>query len=248
MRAAMAEAGVTEASGPDGFGAADWIVSAVTADQSHVAAAAVAPHIRQGQIFVDINSVSPDRKRGNAATIEASGGRYLDMAVMAPVHPRGHRTPVLVAGPEAAALMPDLVALGFKAELAGDKPGAATAIKMVRSLFVKGLEAITVECLQAAEASGCRDEILASLSGSYPGLGWPDCAVYNFERIMTHGQRRAAEMEEVGATLDALGLTGDLARAVAEVQRKTARPGVPAPTAETLATAIAPVLEVRRTR
>ncbi len=246
MRAAMKDACVEAAPGPDGFGDADWIISAVTADQSHIAAASVAPHIRQGQLFIDINSVSPDRKRANAALIEGAGGRYLDMAVMQPVLPRGHRTPVLVAGHEARALMPELLALGFQADVAGDAPGAATAIKMVRSLFVKGLEAITIECLLAAEASGCTDEIMASLSGSYPGLGWPDFPAYTFERVMTHGIRRAAEMDEVGATLDALGLTGDLARTIAAVHRKTARPGVPAPTPDTLGDTLGPVLKVRR--
>jgi hypothetical protein len=89
---------------------------------------------------------------------------------------------------------------------------------MVRSLFVKGLEAITVECLLAAAASGCFDDILASLSKSYPGLEWPRIAEYHFERSTRHGKRRAAEMMESGATLDELGLSGGLAREIAGVQ------------------------------
>src|SRR5690606_29017336 len=131
------------------------------------------PHLRQGQVVIDINSGSPGRKAESAALVVARGARYLDMAVMAPVHPRGHRTPVLVAGAEAEALWLSLSALGFDGSVAGAEVGAATAIKMVRSLFVKGLEALTVETLLAAEAAGCREEILASLSASYPGLGWP---------------------------------------------------------------------------
>ena len=188
MRARIEGDGVAVLPGPEGFGEADWIVSAVTADQSLVALRALAPHLRQGQLVIDINSVSPDRKRVSAELIAWAGGRYLDMAVMAPVHPRGHRTPVLVAGETAEALVPELEALGFKLTLIGPEPGSATAIKMVRSLFVKGLEVLTVEALIAAEASGCFEAILESLSGSYPGLGWPEIA-----------SQRSAGREKVGA-------------------------------------------------
>ena len=208
------------------LGEVDLIFSAVTADQSLLAVQPLLPHLRQGQVFIDINSVSPERKRQTAAAVEAAGAKYVDMAVMAPVHPRKHQTPVLLAGSFASEILPELLALGFSAEIAGAAPGAATAIKMVRSVFVKGLEAITVEALLAARASGCFDEILASLSGSYPGLDWPHFAEYQMERTTRHGRRRAAEMRESAATLDALGLHGGLAAAIAEVQDRMGACGV----------------------
>lgn len=204
---------------------ADWIFSAVTADQSFLAVEPLLPHLRQGQVVIDVNSVSPARKKATSDAVEAVGATYLDMAVMAPVHPRKHRTPVLIAGEAAERIGAELTSLDFSLSIAGTEPGRATAVKMVRSLFVKGLEAITVETLLAAEASGCFDEILASLSGSFPGLGWPHFAEYQLERTATHGRRRAAEMMESGATLDDLGLNGGLARTVAEVQEATGRSG-----------------------
>ncbi len=216
MDAAMTSRGVRIGRSPaEAIESADWIISAVTADQSLIAGQSVAPHLVQGQVVVDLNSVSPDRKRDTAALIEEGGGAYVDMAVMAPVHPRGHATPVLIAGPDVADVLTDL---GFAFEVVGPEPGAATAIKMVRSLFVKGLEAITVEALIAAAASGCFDRVYSSLAASFPGLNWPDQARYNFERTLRHGTRRAAEMRESAATLDALGLTGGLADKIAEVQ------------------------------
>jgi len=205
---------------------ADWIFSAVTADQSLLAVEPLLPHLRQGQVLIDINSVSPDRKRQTASVVEAAGAAYLDMAVMAPVHPRRQQTPVLIAGNAAERLLPELEALGFSVSIAGTAPGAATAIKMVRSLFVKGLEAITVEALLAAKAAGCFEEILNSLSSSFPGLEWPRFAEYQFERTTIHGKRRAAEMQESAATLDALGLNGNLAREIAEVQERMGASGV----------------------
>jgi 3-hydroxyisobutyrate dehydrogenase-like beta-hydroxyacid dehydrogenase len=218
LRDAMARRGATVAARAADLREADWIFSAVTADQSLLAVEPLLPHLRQGQVVIDINSVSPDRKRRTASLVEVAGALYLDMAVMAPVHPHRHATPVLLAGAVAARLLPELQALGFSAQVAGDRVGAATAIKMVRSLFVKGLEAITVEALLAAQASACLPEILSSLAGSYPGLDWPRFAEYQFERTTRHGTRRAAEMRESAATLDDLGLHGGLAAEIAAVQ------------------------------
>jgi 3-hydroxyisobutyrate dehydrogenase-like beta-hydroxyacid dehydrogenase len=242
MQAAMAAHGAAQAAGPDGLGAADWIVSAVTADQSLAAVEPLLPALGPGRLVVDINSVSPGRKRETSARVEAREAAYLDMAVMAPVHPRGHRTPVLVAGGGLGAARAPLDRLGFAWREAGAEPGAATAVKMVRSLFVKGLEAITVEALLAAERSGCFEEILNSLSESYPGLGWPGIADYHFERTLTHGTRRAAEMRESATTLDELGLNGALAAEIAEVQ---ARMGEAGPVAGELREVVRRVLAAR---
>ncbi|MCA0942065.1 DUF1932 domain-containing protein [Salipiger pacificus] len=221
MTEAMRARGVAQAATPEAaLLDADWIIAAVTADQSLVAAQSVLAGLAQGQLYVDINSVSPDRKQQAAALIEARGARYLDMAVMAPVHPRGHATPVLVAGACAEAVRPELESLGFSFDVVGPAPGDATAIKMVRSLFVKGLEAITVECALAAAASGVYDRVMPSLERSYPQLDWAADVPYRFERTLRHGARRAAEMREVGETIDALGLTGGLAREIAEVQAR----------------------------
>jgi 3-hydroxyisobutyrate dehydrogenase-like beta-hydroxyacid dehydrogenase len=226
MQLAMTSRGVSVASSPAELADAEWIFSAVTADQSLEAAKSILPHLGQGALLIDINSVSPQRKVETAALVDATGADYLDMAVMAPVHPKGHATPVLIAGKNARPILDRLLSLGFNGEVAGEAPGSATAIKMVRSVFVKGLEAITVEALLAAEASGCFEQILASLSQSFPGLDWSKFPAYQFERTMRHGRRRAAEMRESGATLDALGLNGGLCREIAAVQDKMAETGL----------------------
>lgn len=247
MRDAMDRHGVRRADTPEAAVAgADWIISAVTADQSFIAAQSVADALEQGQVFFDINSVSPDRKRETAAVIEARAALYIDMAVMAPVHPRGHATPILIAGPAAADMADPLARAGFSLDVAGDAPGDATAVKMVRSLFVKGLEAITVEAALAAAASGCFERVITSLENSYPGLGWPDNVTYNLERTLRHGTRRAAEMRESAETLNALGLHGALSSEVAALQdRMGALPltDVPEGTLEEAAQAI---LRLRR--
>jgi 3-hydroxyisobutyrate dehydrogenase-like beta-hydroxyacid dehydrogenase len=247
MQQAMAGARVRRTgTATDALTEADWVISAVTADQSAEAARSVAGALRPGQVFFDINSVSPERKRESAELVGRHGAAYIDMAVMAPVHPRGHATPSLIAGPTAGALLAGMAELGFAVEAVGPDVGAATAIKMVRSLFVKGLEAITVETLLAAAASGCFDRILASLSQSYPGLGWPEIATYHFERTLKHGARRAAEMRESAATLEELGLRGRLAAEIAEVQGRMGALDADDPGPGDLKNAVAALAAARR--
>lgn len=228
---------------------ADWIISAVTATDSLDAARSVAAALAAGQVYFDINSVSAGRKQEAARLIGAGGCAYVDMAVMAPVHPRGHRTPVLIAGPDCAAIEPRLKALSFDCEVVGDEIGAATSIKMLRSLFVKGLEAITVQTLLAAKAAGRFEEVYASVSKSFAVLGWPDFPLYQLDRVATHGVRRAAEMRELAATLEELGFPAgrDLANAIADLQQsvgalgwKTPAGGDPAASYGALAERLSP--------
>lgn len=178
------------------------ILSLVTADQSVAAAQAAAKHISLGAFFFDMNSVAPQTKRVAAAAIEAAGGRYVDVAVMAPVYPAQMAVPLLVSGPHAADGMEALTALGFNnVRAVGDDVGRASTIKMLRSVMYKGVEALTAECLIACEKAGVTDEVVASF-----GSDWATDADYRLDRMMVHGLRRAAEMYESVKTLEALGV------------------------------------------
>ena len=226
VRAAAASLGVELAN--DAAAAvhgADWIFSAVTAAGSLEAAQSVVEALSPGQVFFDINSVSAGRKQATAEPVEARGAPYIDMAVMAPVHPRGHRTPVLLAGRVGVAVLEKLAGLGFDFEHAGDEIGAAATVKMVRSMFVKGMEAVTVQALLAARAAGCFDRVYASLEQSFPHFGWPDFGRYQLERVATHGVRRAAEMHESAATMREFGFApgGQLGDAIAALQEEIGR-------------------------
>ena len=195
---------------------ADAVICLVTADQALTAAQECAPHLAPGALWFDGNSCAPETKRRAAAVIGDAGGRYIDMAVMAPVHPRLHRTPVLISGPEAGAALAALTDLGMAARPVGDAVGAASTIKMLRSVMIKGMEALSAECFLAARKAGVEDEVMGSLIASNPEADWPRQAAYHLERMMTHGPRRAAEMREVVVTLRDLGCAGDLTAAVAE--------------------------------
>jgi 3-hydroxyisobutyrate dehydrogenase-like beta-hydroxyacid dehydrogenase len=198
---------------------ADLIVSAVTAAASLDAARSVQPHLAGLPRFLDINSVSPARKQETARLL-GNAARYVDVAVVAPIYPARHQTPLLLAGPHAESVAPVLAALAMRASIAGAQVGAAAAIKMIRSVIVKGMEALTLECFLAAARAGLVDEVAASLKNNYPGLDWAKVVPYNLERMASHGERRAAEMEEVAATLRELGVEPLMTAAIVKRQRE----------------------------
>jgi 3-hydroxyisobutyrate dehydrogenase-like beta-hydroxyacid dehydrogenase len=207
------------ASAADAISGADIVISAVTAASSLEAAQQAKPHLKRDQFYLDINSVSPGRKQETARDLGESV-RYVDVAVMAPVHPARHQTPVLLAGPFAEVIEPILTALDMRASVAGGEIGAAAAIKMVRSVMIKGMEALTLECFLAAARAGVEPQIIASLSKSFPTLDWPKMVAYNLERMASHGTRRAAEMEQVADTLRELGVEPYMATATVARQRQ----------------------------
>jgi 3-hydroxyisobutyrate dehydrogenase-like beta-hydroxyacid dehydrogenase len=185
----------------------DIIVAAVTAASSFEAAQSVAPHIVGNPYYLDINSVSPGRKLATARLLEGKA-RYVDVAILAPIHPKRHKTPLLLAGEHARAVLPILVdELEMQGAIASDEVGAAAALKMIRSVMIKGIEALTAECFMAAQRAGIVDEVAASLKNNYPTLDWPKVIEYNLERMVSHGIRRADEMEQSAATLTELGIT-----------------------------------------
>jgi 3-hydroxyisobutyrate dehydrogenase len=198
---------------------ADLVFLAVTASSSLEAARQCLPGLRAGQLFLDINSVSPRRKIATAALVAPTGASYVDVAVMAPVAPYLHKVPCLVGGPGAEALAPRAHALGMRMDVVSPEVGAASAIKMFRSIVVKGLEAALVESMAAAAEYGVEARVLASLQETFPGIDWEKLAGYMIERVVSHGARRAAEMREVAATLEGIGLEPLMAAASAARQQ-----------------------------
>ena len=206
------------------------ILSLVTADCSLAAARETVPSITPNALFLDMNSVAPATKTEAKAIVEEAGGRYVDAAIMAPVHPGARAAPILLSGAAAADAARALAQLGFtEIRVVGDRVGQASAIKMIRSVMVKGLEALTTEMMLAADAAGVTDEVIASLNASWPGVDWAVKADYNLGRMMVHGLRRAAEMEEVVKTLDALGTGGAMTRGAIERQHAIGALGLTPP-------------------
>ena len=222
--AAMTALGVTACStAAEALSGVPLVLSLVTADQALAAAQACASHLTPGALWCDGNSVAPETKRAAAAAVHAAGGRYVDMALLAPVDPARLALPVLLAGEVAGEAQEQLAALGFtNLRVIGAEVGRASAIKMIRSVMVKGIEALTDELMAAAAAARVTGEVFDSLDASEVARPWARRAAYNLERMATHGVRRAAEMEESVKTLQSLGVEPLLTRATVQRQRAAA--------------------------
>jgi 3-hydroxyisobutyrate dehydrogenase-like beta-hydroxyacid dehydrogenase len=234
LKAAGETMGVRMASSAgDAVRETDMVISAVTAASSVDAARSVAPHLSGRPYYLDINSVSPGRKQ-ETANLLGDGARYVDVAVVAAIHPARHRTPMLISGPHAEEISPLLHELEMQLTVVGPEIGSAAAIKMIRSVMIKGIEALTLECFLAASRAGVLEEVTASLKNNYPTLDWAKIADYNLERMASHGERRAAEMEESAATLRELGLDPLMVDSTVKRQREMGAIGKQKTVRETL--------------
>jgi 3-hydroxyisobutyrate dehydrogenase-like beta-hydroxyacid dehydrogenase len=219
LREHAAQQGVVlAASHADAVRGAQLVVSAVTASQAVQVAQDCVPGLDAASWFLDFNSASPGAKIHAAGIVNAAGARYVEAAVMTSVPPYRIRVPLLLGGPDAAALLPLLNARGFAAKVASDQLGVASATKMCRSVMIKGLEAMVIESFTTARHHGVEDALIASLAETFPGIDWDRQAAYFFQRVIEHGRRRSEEVREVAQTVREAGLAPHSAAGTAERQ------------------------------
>ncbi|MBM3518885.1 MAG: NAD(P)-dependent oxidoreductase [Alphaproteobacteria bacterium] len=229
----------------DALTAADLVFSVVTGDEAASAARSARPLLRPGTVFLDLNTVTREMARVTDREFNGTGIVYVDVAVMGMFHANGYRVPMLLAGPAAPCLLDWLGGEGFSAKVLNDRPGDASAVKMLRSVLMKGLEALSVECLVAAEAQGLREEVLDCLA-DFDRLRFRDAVSNLVCTHLVHGERRLAEMEKVRRTLIETGVAPLMTGATCQNHARTLahgvlRPGGPVPTLTEALAALAPV-------
>jgi len=194
----------------------DFIISAVTESNTLAVAQLAAQHIRPGTIFLDLNSASPGTKQQAAKLIDAVGGRYVEAGVMTSVPPYGIRVPMLLGGGAAQELSETLDAFGMSAKAVALEIGVASAIKMCRSVMIKGLEALVIESYATARKYGVEKHMIPTLQETFPSIDWEAQGAYFFSRVAQHGKRRAEEMREAANAVREAGFEPWMAAAIAE--------------------------------
>jgi 3-hydroxyisobutyrate dehydrogenase-like beta-hydroxyacid dehydrogenase len=187
------------------------VVSSVAVDVARDAA----PHLEPRHTYVDLNSTSPGTKQEVGRIVGSTGAQFVEAAVMAAVPPLAHKVPLLMCGDAVPGLISRLSRYDMSLEDFGPEIGRATATKMFRSIMVKGLEALFLECALGASKYGVTDRVLESVGVGYPGLDWNKLAHYLIGRTALHGERRGHEMMEVAATLRGLNVDPIMADAAA---------------------------------
>src|SRR5687768_4011751 len=144
--------------------ASDLVVSAVTASNTLAVAQEAAKYLRPGAVFLDLNSASPGTKQQAAALVDARGAHYVEAGVMTSVPPYGIRVPMLLGGARAGELAQLLTGWGMDPKAVSERLGVASAIKMCRSVMIKGLEALVIESYTTARQYGVEDHVLPTLA------------------------------------------------------------------------------------
>ena len=198
---------------------AELVIAAVTASSATDVAKDAAAVLKPGQFYMDLNSVSPKTKTKVAESVGKSGADFVEAAVVAPVSPQRLKVPMLLGGARAGELASRLQAMGMDATAVSERIGVASAIKMCRSVVMKGIAALAIESLVAARRYGVEDAVIASFEATYPNMGWAKSLPDNLaKRAAEHSRRRAAEMREVAETLQDVGIDPVMALGTAEVQ------------------------------
>lgn len=199
-------------------GRSDLLICAVTAAQALAAVQSIAAAPLTEKWLLDVNSASPATKSECGRIVERAGGRYVESAVMTSVPPYGIKVPMLLGGPHAEALNHTLSTLGFDAKVASSEIGVASAIKLCRSVIIKGMESLVIESFTAARGFGVEEYVLESLRETFPQMDWERQGDYLFSRVIQHGKRRAEEMQASAETVASQGIGGTMADAASRRQ------------------------------
>jgi 3-hydroxyisobutyrate dehydrogenase-like beta-hydroxyacid dehydrogenase len=188
---------------------ADVVLSLTTAAFALAAAERVAGELAPGALYADLNTSAPQLKRELADALSVP---FADVALIGAVPNLGLKIPALASGAGAERFAELFRPLGMPVEVVGEQPGDAAGMKLLRSVFMKGLAAIAIESLEAAKAAGVEERVRADITGV---IGEP-----LLERLLTgtqeHAARRADEMRATAAYVEELGVEPRMAEAAAE--------------------------------
>ena len=181
---------------------ADLVLSLTAAAHAVDAASSVASALSVGQLYADLNTTAPALKREIAALIDGTGAAFADVALLGPVPARGIATPALASGAGARRFAELVRPFGMPVEVVGEEPGDAAGLKLIRSVFMKGLAAAALESVEAAKRRGAEAWLRREIADV---IGEP-----LLERLLagsvTHAARRLDEMEAAAAYLEELGI------------------------------------------
>ena len=207
----------------------DIIVIAVPARFTASTSEGLKPFAKAGQLFADVTTALPPVKEKLAKEFAELGADYIDSAMLGSLMALGHKVPILASGKGCKKWHDTMNPFNMKISLVNPddpdntKAGEASKIKLVRSVFMKGIEGLIVETLLFARKCGVEDYILSSISNSMNRDKFEDIALRMAGADLIHSERRSFEvgesmelMKEVGVEpLMAMGTKERLARTAA---------------------------------
>jgi 3-hydroxyisobutyrate dehydrogenase-like beta-hydroxyacid dehydrogenase len=185
---------------------AEVIIAAVPGSEALTAARQTAPALGDGRIYADVSTSSPTAKKAIARTVEGRGTPMIDCALMGILSLKRHQVPTLISGTGSDRFREVMEPYGMSLEKVSEVAGDAIAVKLVRSIYMKGLTSLAVEMLQASSILGITPLVLKSISNSLDGKPFEEMMDFLVTASGIHAERQTHEMEDVIAMLDELGV------------------------------------------
>ena len=196
---------------------ADVIFAAVPSAFTLDVCAAVKDALGPGKIYADVSASTAKVKETVWEALKDTGVLFADAAMLGPLPTYGHKVPILASGNGAAAFRDAMTPWGMKIDLAGEKPGAASAIKLIRSIYMKGTAALMVEMLRTADAYGVTEEVVSSVAATMDGTPF----IPTLNRLVTgtaiHCTRRASELKGSVELVEEAGLDPEIVLAAKHI-------------------------------
>lgn len=152
-------------------------------------------YLKADQIYADVSASTPVVKEQVWNRIKDTGVLFADAAMLGSLPLDKHKVPIMASGNGAAALHELMTPYGMKITCASEKAGDASAIKLIRSIFMKGLAGLMLEMLEASEHYQVSDQVVKSIGNSLDGISFQS----HLDRLITgtaiHAKRRAAEIK-----------------------------------------------------
>lgn len=179
----------------------DVVIVAVPADKALVVSEKLMSYLKNESLYIDVSAANPDIKREISLNVNNRGGLFVDAAMMGPLPVYKHKVPILASGNGSDAFIKLASPYGMNIEKVGEVPGDATAAKLIRSIYMKGIVGLYIELLEAAQHFNVENLVINSLSETINGRTFEE----TMNRLVTgtalHATRRSIEL---GGTIDML--------------------------------------------
>jgi 3-hydroxyisobutyrate dehydrogenase-like beta-hydroxyacid dehydrogenase len=192
----------------------DVVIVSVPANQAKQVSESLEPHLRSGMIYVDVSASTPTTKKNIWSTIQSKGTYFVDAAMLGALTVYQHKVPMLVSGSGADRFIELMTPYGMNIEKTSDNPGDASAVKLTRSIFMKGIAALLIETLEAAHTLEIEDLIINSIKDSMGNENFDKVINQLVTGTAIHSARRSKEVEGSIEMLELLGINSFMSVAI----------------------------------
>ena len=185
---------------------AEVIIAAVPGSKALAVALELAPALKPNQVYADVSTSTAANKKQMALAIESVGALFADGALMGGLSMQRHKVPTLLSGSGSERFIDLLSPFGMSLTKVSNIAGDAIAIKLVRSIAMKGLASLAVETLAAATKLGVDTAVLRSIEDTLSAASFKETLDWLVTASAVHAERQVHEMNDVMLMMQEIGV------------------------------------------